>query len=111
MNYYYYYSPSDLLYVTVTKAYPQHAYVSTFCPSGYAYSRHVCGTGAPTWLGVGVVQYGPFTKDEYIAGDGGHCSCCCNCQSVRVECKPAGDFFSSNSRGDPVDPHYQIFGR
>ena len=73
--------------VNVNDAYPQNQYVSSYCPSGKTYSRHACGSNAQASLTSGAsAQYGPFTTDEYLQS-GGHCSCCCNCHTVWVECQ------------------------
>ena len=74
-----------VIYVNVAAAHPQKAQVASFCPAGYLYSRHACGTGAIAWTGSGSVEYGPYSVDEYLTNSG-HCSCCCNCNSVTVEC-------------------------
>ena len=71
----------------MSDGHPQNKNVATYCPGGVnAYQRHVCGTGAATWKGDGSVQYGPHQSNEYLANDGGHCSCCCDCNSITVEC-------------------------
>ena len=66
--------------------YPQNKHVAEFCPSGTTYARHVCGTGAKGWLGSGSTQYGPFSENKYLANNGDHCACCCDCNTVTVEC-------------------------
>ena len=72
-------------YVLIRNQYPQNKRVSAFCPSGTTYARHVCGSGADGWEGSGRVSYGPYSGNDYL-GYGGHCSCCCNCHEIKVEC-------------------------
>ena len=66
-------------------------YVSTHCPLGYSYVRHVCGDGATEWKGEGSVESGPFYDDERIflppeLFNDPICSIDCNCKTIAVEC-------------------------
>jgi hypothetical protein len=61
--------------------YPQNKNVSSYCPSGYSHYYHVCGASS-----ISSYDWGPYYDDKYLTG-GGHCSCCCNCNSVCVRCK------------------------
>jgi len=84
------YSDSTLVYVYVRDPYPQNAWVSHYCPGGTMYSRHVCGSGASRWRGRTSVQYGPYSSNKYLTDNqrtDRHCSCCCNCNLVTVECR------------------------
>ncbi len=79
--------PAVPVIVNVNDAYPQNQYVSSYCPSGKTYSRHACGSNAQASLTSGATpQYGPFNTDQLLQS-GGHCSCCCNCHTVWVECQ------------------------
>ena len=81
-------SSFSVVYVRVYKKYPQNRNAAAYCPAGYKYSRHVCGSGASSWRGSGRVDYGPLSKNAYLnSGVGGHCHCCCNCRDITVECK------------------------
>ena len=61
--------------------YPQNKNVSAYCPAGYSHYYHVCGASS-----ISNYDWGPYYQDKYLTG-GGHCSCCCNCNSVCVRCK------------------------
>jgi len=76
-------------YVDVKKKYPQKAYVGSFCPKGYRYIQHACGTGARKWTGTQKVQWGPYSTNSYLT-NGGHCSKKCNCNTIRVRCQAVG---------------------
>ena len=79
-------SSFSVVYVRVYKKYPQNRNAAAYCPAGYRYSRHVCGTGAPAWRGSGRVQWGPYSNNPYL-NLSGHCSTSCNCADITVECK------------------------
>lgn len=61
--------------------YPQNKNVSAYCPAGYSHHYHVCGASS-----ISNYSWGPYYEDKYLS-QGGHCSCCCNCNSVCVRCK------------------------
>ena len=72
-------------YVSVVDSDPQGKAASSFCPVGYVYKRHVCGTGASTWSGSGTVQRGPIEEDSKF--DTAYCQTCGgSCKTIRIEC-------------------------
>jgi hypothetical protein len=74
----------DQYYITCFGGFPQNAWVSSYCPGGYHHLYHVCGGGDTT---INNYDYGPHHEDKYIANNGGHCSCCCNCGRVCIKCE------------------------
>jgi hypothetical protein len=76
------------VYTLVPTGYPQEKTVSSYCPAGTTYIRHVCGRGARDWSGIGELGQGPFTTDNYLGNDGtgGHCASVCDCMNIKLEC-------------------------
>lgn len=60
------------------------AWVGDWCPAGYVHDYHVCGAN-----GIGSYSWGPYYDDKFLLhnGAGDHCWCCCDCNSVCVQCK------------------------
>jgi len=75
-------------YVLVPTGYPQEKTISSYCPAGTTYVRHVCGRGARDWSGLEQAGQGPFTTDNFLGDDGigGHCASVCDCGNVKAEC-------------------------
>ena len=80
--------PMPPLIVSSINEFPQNRYPSSYCPSGRTYKRHACGTNAEASLTSGAsAEWGPFFADDYLdASYASHCSCCCSCNAVWIEC-------------------------
>jgi hypothetical protein len=83
-----------LQYVMVEASYPQEATVGSFCPAGTIYSRHVCGEEGDVWTGSQAVSFGPYSSNDFLTTHG-HCSCCCDCEHIKVECAEAAKQYVS----------------
>lgn len=85
----FYFLQQDNVFVKVSDKYPQNNYVGYYCPSGYRYYRHACGSGAKDWKGTENVQYGPHKSNQFLSnGADNHCITSCNCAEITVECSP-----------------------
>eukprot|EP01050_Picozoa_sp_SAG11_P026500 SAG11_NODE_6364_length_1328_cov_1.283157_1_plen_310_part_10 len=79
------------VFLLIPDAYPQNAMVSSYCPDGTTLVESACGGNAEAAVqdGTTVPDWGPFA-DDVMLESGGHCSCCCNCNIVWIECLEAG---------------------
>jgi len=103
----------EVKYITFNGLSSPERVVSSYCPGGFSYKRHVCGKGSESWTGSDEgVQYGPYKTNDNLSPTwtgsvwDNHCSCCCNCDLMSVECSRA----SSGATAPPPTKYVAFAG-
>jgi hypothetical protein len=91
----------QMVFKYIAGKYPQHRFVSSYCPKGSTYLSHACGNGAKKWTAKQdqKVQWGPWHTDDFMDNKrNGHCAKRCNCNAVKVACVKGVKFVDVKKR-------------